>query len=147
MNVTFTSETYGNHEWSVKPEKMLSTEAEMIEGVTQKTFVEWGQALFNGSTICGRALVWVLLKRENPNLRFREVAYPVGALKIELDDDDKARLREELKRNDDLTDEEKRQILLSLGETELDALDFEPGHVEPDGPGNAEPADSAVENG
>ena len=146
MHVKFDSDQYGKREWlSLKVEKMLTTEAEAIEGVTGKTFVEWGQALLNGSTICGRALVWVLLKRENPALRFREVSYPVGALKVELDDDEKAKLRVELMRNEDLSDEDRKQILISLGggDDALDALDFEPGSTDdPASPGN----DSAAEN-
>lgn len=154
MKVTFKSEQYGDREWSVKPEKMNTTEAEAIEGVTQKTFVEWGQALLNGSTICGRALVWVLLKRENPALRFREVSYPVGSLKVELDDEEKQKLREELKRNPDIDDDDKRQILLSLGEGDLDALDAQLDNPEgePDddpagGPGNGAATGSVGESG
>jgi hypothetical protein len=157
VNVTFKSEQYGDRVWHVQPEKMPTTEAELIEGVTNKTFVEWGQALLNGSTICGRALVWVLLKRENRGLRFREVVYPVGTLKIELDHEEKQKLREELKRNEDLSDDDKRQILLSLGEDDLDSLDFEPsGEPDDEDPddenleansGNGAVTDSGAERG
>jgi hypothetical protein len=137
VNITFQNEQYGKHEWlSFKVDKMPTTEAEAIEGVTGKTFVEWGQALLNGSTICGRALVWVMLKRHNPALRFKEVSYMVGDLKVDLDDDEKAKMRVELMRNEDLSEEDKQQILAALGDEDtLEALDFEP-----DGPGNGESA-------
>lgn len=150
MNIKFTNEQYGTREWLLfKAEKMGTAEAEAIEGVTSMTFVQWGQALLNGSTICGRALVWVLLKRENPALRFREVSYPVGDLKVELDTDEKAKLRVELMRNEDLTDEDRKQILLALGDEDetIERLDFEPGSDEdPAGPGNAPAAESAADS-
>lgn len=148
MNIRFTSEKYGDREWlAFKPERMMSTESEAIEGVTQQTFIQWGQALMNGSAICGRALVWILLRRENRALRFREIDYAIGDLKIELDDDEKTRVREELKRNDDLSEDDKRQILLSLGEPALDELDFEPGDEESaDGSGNGEATGSVADS-
>lgn len=146
MNITFKSEKFGDREWlSFKPQRMMSTDSEAIEGVTSLTFVQWGQALMNGSAICGRALVWVLLRQENRALRFREVDFPIGDLSIELDDEEKARVRAELRTNDDLSDEDKKQILLSLGEDDLEALD---ASLTEDGPGNAEPAaESVAESG
>lgn len=144
MNITFKSEKFGDHEWrDFKPQKMPTTDAESIESVTSMTFVEWGQALMNGSTICGRALVWVLLRRENRGLRFKEVVYPIDAFKVELDDEEKTKLREALAKDDDMSDEDKRQVLLSLGESELDQLDFEPAG---DGQGNSSTAESGSES-
>ena len=133
MNIALKSENLGTYEWpSFKPNKIMSTEAEAIEGVTQMTFVQWGQALLNGNALCGRALVWVLLKRQNPNLRFKHVDFPIDELSVELDDEEKAKIRAELRTNDDLSDEDKKQIMLALGEDDLDQLDFEPAS-----PGNS----------
>jgi hypothetical protein len=139
MNVAFKSEKFGDHEWpNFKPNKMMSTEAEAIEGVTQMSFVQWGQSLLNGNALCGRALVWVLLKRQNPNLRFKHVDFPIDELSVELDDEEKAKIRAELKTNDDLSDEDRRAIMLALGEDDLDALDFEPSdEPAPASPGNS----------
>ncbi len=138
MHIKLKSEEFGNHEWlSLKPEKMLSTEAEAIEGVTTLSFVQWGQALLNGSAICGRALVWVLLKRENPPLRFRQVDYPIGALSVELDNEEKAKLRVELARNEDMSEEDRKAIIAALDADVIEVLDFEPGSDEdPASPGN-----------
>lgn len=149
MNVIFKSEQYGDREWlSFKPDRMLSTDSEAIEGVTQLTFVQWGQALLNGSSICGRALVWILLRKENRALRFRDVDFPIGDLRIELDDEEKARVRAELRRNDDLSDEDKQQILVALGETDLERLDDSLDDDDnPAGPGNVTATESVADSG
>jgi hypothetical protein len=145
MNIALKSKKLGEHEWNeFKPNKMMSTEAEAIEGVTQMTFVQWGQALLNGNALCGRALVWVLLKRQNTNLRFKHVDFPIDELSVELDDEEKAKIRAELRTNDDLSDEDKKQIMLALGEDDLDSLDFEPTDDDPVSPGNSQ---SAAESG
>ena len=124
MNITFKSEKYGDREWlNYKPQRMMSTKSEKIEAVTGLTFVQWGQSLMNGSAICGRALVWVLLLDENRGLRFKDVDFPIGDLGIELDDDEKTQIREALKTNDDISDEDRKQLLLALGEDDLDELD------------------------
>ena len=137
MNITFENETYGKHEWlNLKVQKMKSTEAEDIERVTEMSFVQWGQALLNGNALCGRALVWTLLRRENRNLRFRNVDFTMDELTVELDDEEKQRLREELRKNDDLSPEDKRDILIALGEKDLDDLDFEPEEDESRGNGS-----------
>ena len=139
MNVTFTEEDGTERKWEkFRPGKMPTTEAEEIEKVTGMTFTEWGQALMNGSTVAGRALVWVLKKRdlvgeERRAFRFRDVVYTVDSLLISLDEDERVKVRERLELDDTLTDEERAQIQAALGEQDLEVLDFEP---EPDGPGN-----------
>ena len=131
MNIKLTSDQMGEFEWlELKPNELGSTEAEDIEKVTELTFAQWGQQLMNGSALCGRALVWVLLKRQNPGLRFRNVHFRMNELDISLDDDEKRRIREELKKNDDMSDEEKRDVLIALGEPELNHLDFDPDEDE-----------------
>jgi hypothetical protein len=147
MNIAFDNEQFGKHEWpNLKVQKMLSTEAEDIEKVTEMSFVQWGQALLNGNALCGRALVWTLLRRENRNLRFRNVNFTMDELSVELDDEEKQKLREELKKNDDLSPEDKREILLALGE-DIDDLDFEPTPEEAETPGNGSGAESVAGSG
>lgn len=127
MNVTFTEPDGTVRSWEkLRVGKMMSPEAEAIEKVTGMTFTEWGQALMNGSTVCGRALVWVLKKREEPTLRFRDVVYPVDSLLVSLDDEEKEKVRERLELDDTLTDEERLQIVAALGESDLERLDFDP---------------------
>ncbi len=146
MNIAFKNEKYGDQEWpEFKPGKMSSTDAEDIEKVTGMTFVQWGQSLMNGSALCGRALVWILLRKQNRSLRFREVDFSIDELSIELDDEEKQRLREELMKNDDLSEEDRRAVLIALGETDLNRLDFEP-EGEDEVPGNGSTAESGADS-
>jgi hypothetical protein len=119
-----------------KPDRMMSPEAEVIEKITGMSFTEWGQALLNGRVLAGRALVFVLKKREDPTIRFRDVAFPVGDLKVDLDEDEKKLVREALA-TADLDDEEREQALAALGPEpaadDTDDTDEEPA----DGQGNA----------
>jgi hypothetical protein len=144
VNVTFTKEDGTEKTWEkFRPGKMMTTEAEVVEKVTGMTFVAWGQALMEGSTLAGRALVWVLLKREDPTLRFRDVVYSVDSLLLDLDEEEREKLRDRLEHDDSLDDDERDQLRAALGESEIRALDFEP---EPDGSGN-DPAPPAPGSG
>lgn len=132
MNVTFTEPDGTVRTWEkLRVGKMMSPEAEAIEKVTGMTFTEWGQALMNGSTVCGRALVWVLKKRdlagaEREKFRFRDVVYPIDSLLISLDEEEREKVRERLELDDTLTEEERAQIVSALGEEDLERLDFDP---------------------
>ncbi len=99
-----------------KPDRMMNVEAEVIEKLTGMTFMEWGQALLNGSALAARALVFTLKKRDNPSggIRFRDVVFPIGDLKVDLDDDEKKLVREALA-TADLSEEDREQALAALG--------------------------------
>lgn len=97
-----------------KPDRMMNTEGEVIEKLTGQTFMEWGQALLNGSLLAGRALVFVLKKRDEPTLRFRDVVFPIGDLSVDLDEDEKTLVREALATSD-LSEEDREQAMKALG--------------------------------
>jgi hypothetical protein len=123
-----------------KPDRMMSPEAEVIEKITGMSFSEWGQALLNGRVLAGRALVFVLKKREEPTLRFRDVAFPVGDLKVDLDEDERRLVREALA-TADLDEEEREQALAALGpEPAADETDEEPADGQGNAPSGSEPA-------
>lgn len=144
MNITFEQDGETRRWDRFKPDRLLATEAEAIEKVTGMTFGQWGQALMNGSALAGRALVWVLQKREDAPLRFRDVDFPIGDLSVDLDDDERARVRAELERNTDLSDEDRQQMLDALGEDDA-AADASPAEDDAvDGPGNVPATVSAA---
>lgn len=73
--------------WDFDPLRMLTTEAEAIETVTGLTYIQFGEALENGSMKAFRALVWTLRKRHGEaELHYRDVDFPIGALTFENDD-------------------------------------------------------------
>jgi hypothetical protein len=127
MIVTF---KYGGEElrWDFHPARLMSVEAEAIEKVTGLTYAEWGAALLKGSAGSSRALVWVLRKRSEPTLRYRDVDFPIGDLGIDLDAEEKAAVRVELASNTTLTDDERAEALAALGDAGDESI--------VDGPGN-----------
>lgn len=132
MNITFTEEDGTERTWEkFRPGRLMTTESEAIEKVTGMTYGEWGGALMKGGTLAGRALVWVLKKREEPTLRFRDVVYAVEALTIGLDEDEVGKLRDRLASDDSLTDEEREQVQAAISASEPERLDFHPEEADP----------------
>lgn len=59
--------------FDVDPGKLSFGEAKKIESATGLTFTQWGNQLAAGSLTALQALVWVMLRRTNPELRFDDV--------------------------------------------------------------------------
>jgi hypothetical protein len=119
MIVTFTPDDGEKREWNFQPSRLLTTEAEAIEKVTGQTYADWGQTLLGGGMAARRALVWVLRKRDGePDLRFRDVDFPVGALEINLDGGEKERVRQAIERDPHMSDEDREAAYAELGAPE-----------------------------
>lgn len=82
MIFTYTPEGAEERRWDFEPSKLMSVEAEAIERQTGWTYHEFGTKLGKGSIIAKRALLWVLLKRENPPLLYSQVDVPAGSMAI-----------------------------------------------------------------
>lgn len=65
------------------PNKLMSAEREVLERRTGQDFSDFTKAVLNGSSLCRRALLWVLLKREHPTLRFEDVDFAWDELRLE----------------------------------------------------------------
>lgn len=69
--------------WTFRPGEIESLEAEAIEEATGWTFYEFSDQLIRGFTRAKRAALWILLRREQPDLHlddlnFRQVELFVG---------------------------------------------------------------------
>lgn len=71
--------------WPFNPDKMLSSEVMLIERQTGMTFIEWGQALGAGSMTALHAALWVLLRRDMPDLDPEAVVFSMDDIDIEGD--------------------------------------------------------------
>jgi hypothetical protein len=85
MFVTYTPSGEEPQEWVFKPGDMLNRESEQIEKVTGLTWEEFLQQLQRGLTIARRALLWTLLRRNHSVLRFPDIEFRQGDLKVEYD--------------------------------------------------------------
>jgi hypothetical protein len=104
-------------EWDFEPDKLMTAEVEAIERQTGWTYVEFGQQLGKGSVTAKRALLWVLLKRNEPTLRHAQVDVPAGAIRLKFS---RAELEETraalLDGRGDYTDAQREQQLQAIAE-------------------------------
>lgn len=54
--------------WPFAPARMSNKESVLIERLTGWTFLEWQDQFFAGSVTAAHALLWILLRRKNPEL-------------------------------------------------------------------------------
>lgn len=60
-------------DYDIDPANLTLGEAKRIESVTGKTFSQWGAELAAGSVGALQALIWTLMRRSDPELRFDQV--------------------------------------------------------------------------
>jgi hypothetical protein len=89
VRITYTPDDGEKREWDFKPGRLLATEVEAIEKVTDMTFMEWAEAMSKGSATGLRGLVWVLRKRHGePELRYRDVDFSYDSVAFEPDEEE-----------------------------------------------------------
>ena len=75
-------------EWRINLADIESDEAEMLEDELDMTFVEFVFALARGSMKAERALLWLLLRRDNPELSRLAVSIKPNDLRFEVEERD-----------------------------------------------------------
>ena len=114
MFLVYKPEGADERRWTYEPEKLLSSEAEAIERKTGWTYEEFGIQLVKGSTIARRALLWVLLKRDDPTLRHEQIDIPVGVVRTDYNRTELQAIRDAAAKDTDLTDAERDGALEQL---------------------------------
>lgn len=84
MRITVRGEAF-----DVDPRKLSFGEAKRIESVTGLTFSKWGEQLTAGSVTALQALVWTMMRRSRPDIRFDDIDdIEFGDLEMGGDDTD-----------------------------------------------------------
>lgn len=120
MLLNYTPEGADKQVFTFVPAKLMSSEAEAIEKVTHMTYVEFQQALVDGSMAARRALLWVFKKRTEPMLQFSQIDFPAGAVEMEWEQHELKTMRDEAMVSRTLTDEERIALLSQLDEQIVD---------------------------
>lgn len=113
--------------WNLKTTRFMSTEAEAVE---RATGLEWQEAkarVIKGSMVALRATVWVLVKREDPTLRYTAFDPAENEIGVDLDAEEWGVLREEVANSSDMGEAEKAAVLAQLDAEATDAEVPEPG--------------------
>ena len=96
MQFTYTPEGAEPTHWPFEPRKMLNAEAEAIERKTGLPFAEWVELVQQGHMGATHALLWVLLKRERPTLKYDEVVFSYSEVGLTYTDDETRRMLADL---------------------------------------------------
>lgn len=96
MKVTYTPAGDQAQEFDFKPNLLPASMAEMIETRYGGRYEEWTEAVLAGSMKARRVLLWNLLSRVHGHVRFEDVDFKVGELKVERDLDELIELRAEI---------------------------------------------------
>jgi hypothetical protein len=116
MIVEYSPSSEETKTWPYKAEELPSQDAEDIEEVLGLTFDEFQSALTAGKTKPRRALLWVLLRRDDASLKFDDVSFKLGELVIKFDSDELKRIREIIEADTTLDAETKKAALSAFDE-------------------------------
>lgn len=133
MKFVYKPEGADPREWEFDPTRLMSPEVETIERHTGLTFNQWVEAVGNGSFLAFHGLLYVLLKRTTPTLKWTDVQFCMAdidmAMTTEEEDGLIARLIE--KRDGDGLDATEaaylEQVLAKREATEEPAVPFDAG--------------------
>lgn len=78
--------------WDFDPTRLMSPEVEAVERHTGLTFHEWIVAVGSGSFLAIHGLLYVMLKRTHPTLKWDEVQFCMADLDFQMDDDEIANI-------------------------------------------------------
>jgi hypothetical protein len=88
MQLTYTPEDGDPQVFDFHVERLMSFEAEALEeagGEQWETVHEWANKFDRGSMRAIRAALWIMLRRQQPTLRFSDLVVRVNELKVEED--------------------------------------------------------------
>lgn len=116
MKFVYKPEGVEPREWDFSPEKLMSPEAEAIERLTGMTFGEWAEAVRKGSITALHGLLYVMLKRQSPTMKYDEVQFNLSELDFVLDDRETADAIAglEVKQADGVLTDSEADLLVSL---------------------------------
>jgi hypothetical protein len=109
--------------WVYNPRKLMSAEREALERRTGEPFAEFTQSVVKGSSVARRALLWVMLKRDHPTMKYDDVDFAWEELKLEYSKQEYAQMIADASEN--LTGEQRTLALQGL-QSELESAEDDP---------------------
>jgi hypothetical protein len=91
LRLVYTPDGGGRQEFEFDPDNPLNLEAEALESVGGEAWQDYPDFLERagfGNARARRALLWVMLRRTNPQLRFVDVVFNFGEFTTEQIEDD-----------------------------------------------------------
>lgn len=122
MYVDYKPEDGDKQSWEFDPDKVRQSDAEMIEKRYGKQWNEFRGGVLQGDSKARRVLLWHLMRRQHPHLRYEDVPdFCMGELLVEQSYPELAEMRERIEKAD-LGDELRSQMLAGLDVAISDAI-------------------------
>ncbi|WP_329187051.1 hypothetical protein [Actinacidiphila glaucinigra] len=83
MFLIYTPEDGEPQRFRYVPQKLMTAEREALERRSGQDFADFTKGVLNGNAVCRRALLWVLLKRQHPTLRYEDVDFAWDELELQ----------------------------------------------------------------
>lgn len=83
MFLVYTPGDGDEQRFAYDPRKVRSLDMEAIERVTARNWSRFTVDVVEGSALCRRALLWVLLRQAHHGLKFADVSITYGEVKLE----------------------------------------------------------------
>lgn len=90
MQFVYRPEGADPRKWTFDPYRLLSPEVEAVERFTGLAFGEWIDQVGKGSFLAIHGLLYVLLKRTHPTLKWDEVVFCMADIDFEMDAEERA---------------------------------------------------------
>lgn len=117
MKFSYTPEGADPREWVINLNKLPNVEAEEIERRTDMTYGEWGDALERNSMRALHALLFVLMRRSTPSLKWDQIVFSMSEVSLEMELAEKkealVRIREGIA-NGSISDDDARPAIDAL---------------------------------
>lgn len=121
MIFTYTPAGAEPREWQFRPLDVTSREAELVEDYVGLTFAQWSARFYAGSIKARRAALWLLLRREDPNLGLDDVEFRMTELRCVYDGSEDAELRRQVQDDPELDEVTRARLLAQLSTEDADA--------------------------
>jgi hypothetical protein len=127
MKITYRPTNGPERSFIFRPNELDNRQAELIENVGGEAWATWeefGRKFMMGSIRAYRAALWLLLKEENPRLRFGDVSFQVDQLEVDLEDEEFNRIADALELDENLDPEQREHLMemMTEGRDQIAAL-------------------------
>lgn len=117
--------------WEYDPNKLMCAEREVIEKRTGMRFADWTEEVVQGGSLARRALLYVMLKRTHPTIKWDDVDFAWDQLDVEFSREEFLEIRQAILDDDTVSTDEKTQALAGLDEQLKTARSGKEGTVPP----------------
>lgn len=108
MFLIYTPDGQDEQVYTFRPNEVRASEAEIIERLAERTFTEVVQGVLGGDARCRRAVLFAMLKRAHPSVKFADVDFGWGELTVEMSKQEHASILTDMPDDGTMTSERER---------------------------------------